>query len=276
MPAVLAMPLFWGAVGATAAGGAAIYSANKQAGAAEDAAKLQTDSANKAADLQAKAAADTLAFQKQQATLQAQNDARAQLASYEQYTARQNALSSLGQEVGLPARVIPPAPDYLTTEASPNYNPFGPGSASSTTTLGGAMTPPVSSGVTAPASSGTSAATSPTSSAQSFGNLSDPSNWMSLVGNTGKLASWVQSVAPGLSPQLQQYYVSKIQGQPGANATEQAGSAQYWTNKLLSDPTLGGGGTSSQSAANGQTLPYSLASLMMQPPVSPGVRMPGA
>ncbi len=74
-----------------------------------------------------------------------------------------------------------------------------------------------------------------------YGNLSDPSAWMGLVGDDAKLTQWVQSQNPGLAPDLVQYYVGKIKGQPGANPTEQAGSANYWGGKLKSDPTTGGG-----------------------------------
>jgi hypothetical protein len=75
-----------------------------------------------------------------------------------------------------------------------------------------------------------------------FGNLSDPNAWMGLVGNDAQLTQWVQQQNPGLSPDLVQYYVGKIKGQPGANPTEQAGSANYWADKLKADPTTGGGG----------------------------------
>jgi hypothetical protein len=75
----------------------------------------------------------------------------------------------------------------------------------------------------------------------SYGNLSDPSAWMGLVGNQSQLTQWVQQQNPNLSPGLVQYYASKIQGQPGANPTEQAGSANYWMQKIQSDPTTGGG-----------------------------------
>ncbi len=82
------------------------------------------------------------------------------------------------------------------------------------------------------------------------GNLSDPATWMALVNNPTGLRAWVQQgLGPNASPQLIDYYVSKVQGQPGANPTEQAGSAQYWMQKLQSDPTLGG--TGGQAGAPG-------------------------
>lgn len=77
--------------------------------------------------------------------------------------------------------------------------------------------------------------------AQNFGNLSDPNTWMGLVGNRAQLTAWIKAQAPGLSDGLVNYYADKIAGQPGANPTEQAGSANYWMQKIQSDPTLGGG-----------------------------------
>lgn len=251
MPVALA-PVFWAAVvgaGATTATG--IYGAKKQSSATKDAAALQTQAANHAADLQSKAAEDALAFQKQQAQIELQNQANAQLASYDQYAARQRALSTLGQEVGLPAREIPDAPAYLRQQASG--------------TAGDVLTPPGASTGT-PGPSGTSAAAD-------YGNLSDPNTWMGLVGDKTKLTSWVQQgLGPKASQDLVNYYVGKIQGQPGANPTEQAGSANYWLNKLQNDPNITG--KSATAAATGPKLPYALASLMLQPPTSPGVVMP--
>lgn len=66
----------------------------------------------------------------------------------------------------------------------------------------------------------------------SFGNLSDPNAWMNLVGDSNKLAQWVQASYPGLSPEGVQYYVQHIQEKPGANPTEQAGSAAYWQGRM--------------------------------------------
>lgn len=91
---------------------------------------------------------------------------------------------------------------------------------------------------------------------QDFGNLSDPSSWMNLVGNDQQLRSWVQSQQPQLfasNPSLLDYYVSKIKGQPGANPTEQAGSANYWAGKIGQDPGVTGqsGGGSVGGSSSG-------------------------
>lgn len=81
---------------------------------------------------------------------------------------------------------------------------------------------------------------------QNFGNLSDPQQWMNLVGNTDQLKSWLAGSNPALgqlfqnNPQLLDYYAKQIQGSPGANPTEQAGSAQYWIDKALKDPGIAG------------------------------------
>lgn len=63
---VAALPAFWGAVGATAGAGSAIYGAHKQSSAAKNAAQLQTDSANRAAELEANSASEALAFTREQ------------------------------------------------------------------------------------------------------------------------------------------------------------------------------------------------------------------
>ena len=62
-----------------------------------------------------------------------------------------------------------------------------------------------------------------------------------MVGDTPRLTSWVQSqLGPTAKPDLVSYYVGKIKGQPGANPTEQAGSATYWAQKIHADPSLAG------------------------------------
>lgn len=74
-----------------------------------------------------------------------------------------------------------------------------------------------------------------------MGNLSDPSTWMSLVGNEQQRTAFAKQIlGPGASDELVNYYAGKIKEQPGANPTEQAGSAQYWMDKMLKDPMFGG------------------------------------
>ena len=83
----------------------------------------------------------------------------------------------------------------------------------------------------------------------SYGNLSDPSAWMSLVQQGPQaVGNWLAQSNPQLAqlfqsnPGLKDYYAQQIIKSPGANPTEQAGSAQYWTNKALQDPGITGGG----------------------------------
>lgn len=247
MPAVLALPAFWGAVAAGAGGGAAIYGANKTSGAAENAANLQSDSAAKA-----------LAFQKQQAALDARNNAASQLASYGQYASRENRIGQLGQMFGLPARDVPPPPAYLTAEASPGYDPFS--------ATGGN---PLPSTPTTPTSTSTTPSANPVTA-----NLSDPKAWMALVGNDQALSQWVQQgLGPKADPGLVNYYVGKIKGQPGANPTEQAGSANYWMQKLQTDPSVTGRVAPTASAA----VPSTAANMFLpqNSVLTPALQMPG-
>jgi hypothetical protein len=81
---------------------------------------------------------------------------------------------------------------------------------------------------------------------QGYGNLQDPATWMNLVSQPDQLKAWLAGSNPALAqlfqnnPQLADYYVKQIQGSPGANPTEQAGSAQYWVDKALKDPNIPG------------------------------------
>jgi hypothetical protein len=154
MPAVAALPMFWGAVGATAGAGASLFGAHEQSNAAQSAVNAQTQAANYAADLQAKAAAQALQFQQQQSALDQANFLKTQNANYGQFQTasnenygqyaagaqtdydrwalHQNNMGYLGQLLGLPARQLPAA----NIAAPPVYgaNPFatsGSGSASS-------------------------------------------------------------------------------------------------------------------------------------------------
>lgn len=94
----------------------------------------------------------------------------------------------------------------------------------------------------------------PASGQASFGDLSSPAAWMALVRNPQQLKSWVRQNNPGISDDLANYYVTKIQGQPGANAAEQAGGAQYWTQKMQGGGVegAGGGGFSGGFGGGGQ------------------------
>lgn len=94
-------------------------------------------------------------------------------------------------------------------------------------------------GSTNPANGNTGSSPGQTSqtSAQNFGNLSDPNQWTSLVGDQQKLTQWIQQNNPNMSPGDVAYYAGQIQKSPGANANEQSGGATYWLGRMQ------GGGT---------------------------------
>jgi len=101
MPAVLALPAFWGAVAAGTAGAATVYGAHK-AGEASDTAAATSAAANKAAieEQQRQDAIQKQEFDQQQAAAKAQWDAQQQIrAPYRQ--AGSAALSSLGGILGV-------------------------------------------------------------------------------------------------------------------------------------------------------------------------------
>ncbi len=240
MPAVAALPLFWGAVSAAAAGTAGIVGAKIASGANEKAANIASQSQSHAADLQSKAAADTLAFQKQQAAQDQTNFNSTQQANYNQWLPREQQLSSLGQLVGLPARNIPA---YQQTA-----NVFG-GSQPQT---GSQAAPPAQGG-----------------------NLSDPNAWMSLVGNDQALSQWVaQGLGPAAAkPGLVDYYVKTIKGQPGANPTEQAGSAQFYMDLFAKDPNVTGQAPASAAKPQSGAL-SNYISPVMRTTAAPGLQAP--
>lgn len=84
------------------------------------------------------------------------------------------------------------------------------------------------------------ASPSGSSAGSNWGDLTDPTTWMGLVNDRARLTQWVTEQAPqmfGANTPLRDYYVDKIVGQPGANETEQRGSAAYWVNeKIKADP----------------------------------------
>lgn len=124
MPAALALPAFWGAVTAGAAGTAGVIGAHMQSGAANDAATLQTQAANHAADVQGKTAADTIAFQRQQAENDYQNQETTRQANYGQWLAKQKSNNTIRQALGLravetPAYVPSVDPNFQQTPTAP-------------------------------------------------------------------------------------------------------------------------------------------------------------
>ena len=56
--------------------------------------------------------------------------------------------------------------------------------------------------------------------------------------NSPAVNDWVkQGLGSTATPELVNYYVGKIRGQPGANPTEQAGGATYWLQKMQAGAT---------------------------------------
>lgn len=208
----------WGAViGAGIGLFGSLFGAHEQSQASEQAAQINAQAqlqiaqmnaaAQKyAADLQAKASSDALNFSKAGAENSFQNNEVSRAGNYDQWAAAQRRVGSVAKLLGFGDREIP----AYRPGVDPNFGGSGGDSASSVT---GAVP-------------------------SSFGNLSDPTAWMGLVSDPTKLSAFVKGVAPSMDPGLVSYYVGKIQGQPGANPAEQAGSAQYWANKIASDPTL--------------------------------------
>lgn len=201
------------AIGGIATGAGSMYAAHKS-----------SEAANYAADLQTSAADKQLAFEQQQAALDQQRWQQTQQFNLDQYNAKEarlapfrnlgtNANSTLSRLIGgdvvAPINYVPP-PAKLPTDPSATPTPT----------------------------------TSPTTSSPppNTASLSDPAAWMSLVGNDSQLTSFVQQGLGPKSgdPELVNYYVGKIKEQPGANPTEQAGSAQYWLDKMAKDPKVTG------------------------------------
>ena len=264
--APMAATAFWGAVGAGAAAGATIYGANKssnaattaaqtQSKAATDAAKLQTDATTHAADLSAKSAADTLAFQKQQADQDFANANATGQANYNQWAARENRLSNFQQMLGMSGRDIPAYEPLKKVDTTGN---------------------PLPSTTTTPTSSTLPTGQTP-SGAASTGDLSNPSAWMALVGNDSALKAWITQGlgSAAQTPGLVDYYAKVIKGQPGANASEQAGSAAYYLQKFAADPNNTGKTAATKTVAPANSMASAVYTpTTYAPNITPALQMP--
>jgi hypothetical protein len=120
------------AIAGIVGGGAALTGAALQSHAAGSAADKQTAAANHAADVEAQSNREALAFQKQQAAYQAQQDEVNRRANYDQWAAKQRKVGSIGQMLGLggteiPAYVPGGTPDFGTmvdaSSARPRVGP---------------------------------------------------------------------------------------------------------------------------------------------------------
>jgi hypothetical protein len=208
---------FWGAVGTGTAAGLGAFGAHEQASGATSAANTQAAAAKYAADIQAKANADALAFQKQQAALNAQQANAVQQANYNQWASQQRAASDFGQMYGLPARNIPA------------YVPL-----------------PGSDGSTSGAASNGSSSAFP--SVPSSGNAMDTSAIQNVL-KQNYAALGVSPTGPGSGPTDIAYYAGKIAETGGLTPQ----NFSYWfgpSGRIASDLGKSGGGASSTPAAN--------------------------
>lgn len=105
--APIAATAFWGAVGTGAAAGAGLYAAHLTSNAQKDAANTTAGAAGHAADLQSQAAAQALAFTKEQAARDQAAAEATRKANYDQWAAKEGRLSSFGQMLGVGPRDIP-------------------------------------------------------------------------------------------------------------------------------------------------------------------------
>lgn len=119
MPAVLALPAFWGAVGAVGTGVGMAVAANESAGAMRDSANTQADAAGKAAQLKAASDAKALEFEREQAQSLWANTESTRQANYGQYSAAQGSQNQIRSAFGLPAIDIPA---YVPT-SNPGFTP---------------------------------------------------------------------------------------------------------------------------------------------------------
>jgi type II secretory pathway pseudopilin PulG len=103
MPAAIAIPL----ITAAATAGSSVAAAKMQSSAAKKAAALQAQSAASAQAAQTSATDQALQFQKDQAALDNARQETNRRADYDQWAARENRISTLGQALGLGARQIP-------------------------------------------------------------------------------------------------------------------------------------------------------------------------
>lgn len=217
MPVGIGTTIAIGAIGAGTTAAASIYSANKQ-----------SDSAKTATDQQAKSNDAALAFEKQQAEAAYQSNESTRKANYDQWASREGTIAGVAGQHGLNVNI----PGYVPS-VDPNLNGTIAGATGSA--------PP------APGSPSQSGGSVPSLSA-----LSTPSSWMNLVKNPQQLSAWVQQgLGPSANPGLVNYYVGKIQGQPGITPAEQAGGAAYWLQKIQSGgaPTGSIAGTMAPSSA---------------------------
>jgi hypothetical protein len=224
-----------------------IYGANEQAGTAADNAALQAQSLKYAADLQAKAAADALAYTKQQGAQTQSNFDTSQQGNYNQWAAGQRRLSTLGEAMGLGPREIPayvPPKDVLDTGA--------PTQAAAPGTLG-------------------SMATTPQGQAAS-GNPNDPAYITQQLQDVYKQLG-VAPTGPGSGPTDIAYMTDAVLKNGGWNAA----APGYWPQRIAQELQKAAGGAAPapiNPAPTSTPMGTLGAPLQVAPPVTGVLQMP--
>jgi hypothetical protein len=220
MPAVLALPAFWAAIGGTAAATGAIVAAHESSGATTDAANITSAATSHAADLTAQGNAATLAYEKDQAAQTQANFNTTQKANYDQWAASQARKSAYGQMFGAPAQTIPSYVPPTDTTAS---------------TLGSMATAP------------TSTTTTPGSASSTSSSPTDPNAITSALQANYK-ALGAAPTGPGTGPTDLSYYATQIANTGGLTPQNSA----YWfgpTGRIATDLSKASGGASGAPAA---------------------------
>lgn len=229
----------WDWIGPAINAGTQIYGANMQSNAAQASTEAGAAAQKYSADLQAKAQAEALAFARQQAETDWQNQELARSANYGQWNAREGRISDFGGSVGLPARQ---SPAYV------------PGIDPRFTSGGGTLAGAASSGGTAPS-----------------GNPSDPSVINAQLVNVYKSLG-VAPTGPGSGPTDIAYMAQKVAETGGWTPQ----NASYWPQRIAQElaKARGGGG----GAAAPQPIAGTLASAgpaYQSPLVTPALQLPG-
>lgn len=220
------------AAGVTAGG--VITASKLNSSATRDSAKLATDANTNAATIQAKSAADTLAFQRQQAETDFQNNQQTARANYDQWATGQGRLKSLAAMTGI-ARPDPP--------------PFVPG-----------IDPQFTGG--SPLPSSTTAGPTATGAPGSVPTV----DWTAPA---PQLASQLTAyfAAKGAPPTEVPYWVSKA----GELVTrgQQLNDPSYPDKRLAAANILGGGAPTAAPTATPTAAPYSMATAAYGAPATP-------
>lgn len=235
MPAVLALPAFWGAIAAGTAGAAGIYGANKSSDTAQQGQKQQAD-ANAAAiaEQQRQDAQQKQQFDAQQAAAKAQWDAEQNIrAPYR--AAGSAALGSLGDILGV----------NFNSGNSPSY--------------AAPSAPAVASPQSPAAAFGTGTPVGPTA-----GTSSNPLDMSAIQGQLlqNYQALGVQPTGPGSGPTDAAYYAKQIAATGGLTPD----NTKYWfgpSGRIASDLAKAKGGGGSGTAPISSIMPKTLA-----PPLS--------